>query len=83
MSSLTINFWLYMDGLVTLKLKGYNINLFVFSSGHQRRCELFNTTDLTWTVLSPLNLGRGQHACTWFQGNIVAAGGWSIVSEHF
>jgi len=52
------------------------------SSGRQRRCELFNTTDLTWTVLSPLNLGRGQHACTWFQGNIVAAGGWSINEDN-
>ena len=57
--------------------------LFLFSSGHQRRCELFNTTDLTWTVLTPLNLGRGQHACTWFQGNIVAAGGWAIVSKYY
>ena len=56
----------------------FRIILYI-SAGSQRRCEVFNTTDLSWKVLTPLNLGRGQHACTWFKGSIVAAGGWAVV----
>jgi len=52
------------------------------SAGSQRRCEVFNTTDLSWKVLTPLNLGRGQHACTWFKGSIVAAGGWAVNEDN-
>jgi len=45
-------------------------------AGSQTKTELYNTTTKSWSQKSLLNIGRGQHACSWHNGLIYAAGGW-------
>jgi len=44
--------------------------------GREDRAEVFSTTDKTWSQLTTLNVGRGMHACTLYNGGVLVAGGW-------
>jgi len=61
------------DSLVLIG--GYN------DIGAQTIAEKFNVTTKSWTRIADLNTERGMHACTWHNGKIVVAGGWTPVED--
>merc|ERR1712133_222072 len=44
--------------------------------GREDRVEVFSTTEKTWTQLTLMNVGRGMHACSLYNGGVFVAGGW-------
>jgi len=45
--------------------------------GGETKTELYNVTSNTWTMLQELDIGRGMHACSHYEGGVVVAGGWT------
>ena len=49
--------------------------------GLQTRTELYNVTSGTWRMLARMPEGKGLHACGYFQGGVVVAGGWTASED--
>jgi len=49
--------------------------------GQQTRVELYNVTAGTWRMLARMPEGKGLHACGYYQGGVVVAGGWTASED--